>query len=543
MEIKNLNLSYGIQYIFKDVNIVIPKNEKIGVVGVNGAGKTTLFKLMMGILTPDSGKIIYDKNERIDCLAQVINQDILDSNITTFEYLLSGRPIEKLNQQLKYQYSLLTNEDIDQNKIFNKINKIQEQLDYWDCYNAEALLYKIIYGVAISDDTLLKPLKELSGGTKSLVEFVRLLYSNPDILLLDEPTNHLDKNSKDYITNYLKNYNGTIFIISHDEKFLDEITTKTLFIDKRTKNMKLYDGNFSKAMKLQKEYEDNLKNEASKQQKEEDKLRNIINKYSNSSGKRKKMAQDREKKLKHLLANKIEDIDDNKKVSFEMKKNRDSAVIPIKIENISFKYNKTNKHNIINNLSVNIYKNEKFLIVGSNGVGKSTLLKLIIGKLKQDTGNIEIANKTDIAYYAQELEILNQNDTILENLRCSNYTDKQLRSILSKFLFNSDEVFKRVEVLSPGEKARVALAKISISGANLLLLDEPTNHLDPNTQKIIADVFKNYDGTMIVVSHNPDFVDNLGIKRMLMLPSGMIKNYDRKIVEKYNLENKRTNKW
>ena len=178
------------------------------------------------------------------------------------------------------------------------------------------------------------------------------------------------------------------------------------------------------------------------------------------------------------------------------------------------------------------------MIVGENGVGKSTLLKLIVGLLEPDSGSIRLGNKTDIGYYAQELELLDNESTILDNLLNLGYTQRQLRSILAKFLFFGDDVYKSVSILSPGEKSRVALAKISLSGANMLLLDEPTNHLDPETQNLIADVFKNYEGTMIVVSHNPEFVDNLGIERLLVLPEGKMLYYDRKIVEHYQDLNK-----
>lgn len=188
-------------------------------------------------------------------------------------------------------------------------------------------------------------------------------------------------------------------------------------------------------------------------------------------------------------------------------------------------------------MSFSITRGEKFLVVGKNGVGKSTLLKLIVGELKPDKGQIEIGNKTDIGYYAQEHELLDNNKTIMENLKDVNIPESKLRNILGRFLFTGDEVFKRVEVLSPGERSRVALAKLSLSGSNLLILDEPTNHLDPTTQQIIADTFKDYSGTMLVVSHNPDFVDNLGIERTLEMPSGEISYYDREQVEYYKKVN------
>lgn len=542
MQFKNLTMSFGTQTIFEDVNLNIPDNVKIGVVGVNGAGKTTLFKLLMGLEFADTGKIITKNGYRIDWLPQVISDDVDNMNMEVLEYLMQARPIKKLNIELQTLYESLANTNSNQNEIFNKIEKVQKQLDYWDSYNAENTLFKIIDGVKLSDDILLKKLNELSGGQKSKVAFVKLLYSNPEIILLDEPTNHLDEENKKYIINYLKNYKGTVLIISHDVDFLDQVTTKTLFLDKRTKSFSLYDGNYSYFKRVQKERDENLLKQAQIQQQEEEKLREIINKYSSASGNRKRMAQDREKKLEKLLSNKIEVLSPNKKIKFNLDIDRESSTIPLKIENLCFRYDKESSQNIINSLNFELHRGEKFLVVGENGAGKSTLLKLIAGLLTADKGEIKLGNKTDLGYYAQELELLDNAKTILENFRDVSYSQKQLRNILARFLFMGNDVYKNVGILSPGEKSRVALAKLSMSGANLLLLDEPTNHLDPETQYLIAEVFKDYQGTMIVVSHNPDFVDNLGIERTLILPTGEISYYNRETVERYKVLNKQRRK-
>ena len=539
MQIKNLSMSFGAQDVFKNVNLNIPDNEKIGLVGVNGAGKTTLFKIMMGLEYPDSGKVYFKKGTRVDWLPQEITMDVDDLNVNVLDYLLSGRPIDKLNIELQNVYDSLSNENTNQKEAFTKIDTLQKQLDYWDSYNAESTLLKIIDGLNISDDILEKNLSEISGGQKSKVAFAKLLYNNPEIVLLDEPTNHLDEASKEYVVNFLKHYKGTVFIISHDIEFLDKVTSKTLFLDKRTKSFELYDGNYSKFKKLQSEKEEQLLKQAQIQEQEEKKLREIVNKYANSSGHRKRIAQDRVKKLERLLKEKIEVIEPNKKVNFKMDIERESSVTPVQIKNLCFKYDKNNPNYIINNLNFDLHKGEKFLVVGENGVGKSTLLKLLVGLLKPDEGEINIGKKTDIGYYAQELEILQTAKTILENFSDTDYSQRQIRSILSRFLFYGDEVFKNVSILSPGEKSRVALAKLAMCKANLLLLDEPTNHLDPETQRMIAEVFKTYEGTMIVVSHNPEFVDNLGIERLLLLPDGKISYYDRSIVEHYQELNKK----
>lgn len=539
MQIKNLTMSFGTQVLFENINLNIPENEKVGVVGVNGAGKTTFFKIVMGLEYPDDGKIILKNGSRVSWLPQVITEDVEDLNINVLDYLMLGRPIVSLNDKLQRLYEELANPNCDQNKVYGEIDKIQKQLEYWDVYNAESILLKIIDGMNIDDTILNRKLGELSGGQKSKVAFAKLLYSKPEVILLDEPTNHLDEESKKYVIEYLKGYKGSVFIISHDIDFLNQVTTKTLFLDKRTRKLELFDGNYNKFKKLQLEREEALLRQAQIQQQEENKLREIVNKYANASGNRKRMAQDREKKLEKLMKEKIQVLDKNKTIDFKIGITREDSKQPLKITDLSFKYDKTDSNNIIDHLNFELSRGEKFLIVGENGAGKSTLLKLIVGLLEPDSGYIKLGNKTDIGYYAQELELLDNESTILDNLISMGYNQRQLRSILSKFLFYGNDVYKNVSVLSPGEKSRVALAKISLSGANMLLLDEPTNHLDPETQNLIAEVFKNYDGTMIVVSHNPEFVDNLGIERLLILPEGKISYYDRDIVEHYQTLNKR----
>ena len=537
MIIKNLNLSFGMQDVFKDININIPDNEKIGIVGVNGAGKSTFFKVLLKKLEPNSGKIEFNSKVNISLLPQVIDDEIPNLNIPVFDYLLSARPIKELEEQLATIYNDVANETDTkkQNKLMKKIDSIQNRLNYYDVYEAENILLKIISGMHIDDDLLYKNLNELSGGQKSKIAFARLLYSKPEIMLLDEPTNHLDSKSKDYIVNYLKNYHGGVFIISHDNDFLDKVTNKTLYLDKRNHNMMLYDGSYSKFMKVKKANEEALDRAILMQEKEEEKLEKIVLHYSNSSGNRKKMAQDREKKLNKLRENKLSKEKEIKKINFKIKIDKESSINPIILDKVSFSYD--NKHKIINNLSFTLTRGEKFLIVGNNGVGKSTLLKLIVSKLKPNKGIIDINYKTKIAYYAQEHELLDNNKTIMDNFLDTNYSDKEIRNCLGRFMFYGDDVFKEIKTLSPGDRARVMLAKISLSGANVLILDEPTNHLDPETQSKISDIFRDYEGTMLVVSHNEDFVRNLQIERMLILPEGKITFYSEDKFDKYKKVN------
>lgn len=535
MKIENLCMSFGTQTIFDNISFQINNNDKVGIIGVNGAGKSTLFNILLGNITPDAGNITLNTKINLGYLPQVIMDDASNEEETVFEYLLEGRPIKELKEELNSLYEIIarTQDEYELKKYYKKINCVSELLEYYDEYNAESSLLKIISGMNIDDNLLDLKLKNISGGQKSKVAFARLLYSNPEIMLLDEPTNHLDLDTKDYIIDYLKNYHGIILVISHDIEFLNEVTKKTLYVDKIKHNVEMYNGNYEKYIKIKNERDLAKKRLYERQQKEEEKLKGIIAKYIRGNEKKANIAKDRIKKLEKLESEKVELEKKNKYTKFNMKINRPSYSVPIKCNNLTFGYDEENL--LYENLNFDLSRGEKLLVVGENGIGKTTLLRLIMGYLKPLEGNIEITEKTDIAYYAQEHEILEPNKTILENFANFGLADYEIRRMLGSFLFSGDDIFKKVEVLSPGERSRVALAKISLTGANTLLLDEPTNHLDPMTQLIISDTFKNYEGTMLLVSHNLDFVDNLNINRMLLLPSGRITYYDRDIVMHYEM--------
>lgn len=541
MNIQSLTMSFGLQTIYDNVSFQINENDKVGIVGVNGAGKSTLFNLILGKLTPDDGKIIIKNNINIGYLPQVITDEIPNDDITVFDYLLLGRPIEELKKKLTNLYEkIATIEDQKElNHYLKEITKVEDKLTYYDEYNAESTLLKIITGMNIDDKLLDLKLKNISGGQKSKIAFARLLYSKPEIMLLDEPTNHLDIDTKDYIISYLKKYHGMILVISHDIEFLNEVTTKTLYVDKIKHNVEIYNGNYQKYLKIKEERDLAKKRLFEKQQKEEEKLKNIISKYIRGNEKKANIAKDRIKKLERLQSEKVTIEKENKYAKFKMKINYPSYTIPLACQNLAFGYTEDNL--LYENLNFDLTRGEKLLVVGENGIGKTTLLRLIMNYLTPLEGKIIIGEKTNIAYYAQEHEILDSNKTILENFNSFGLPEYELRKVLGSFLFSGNEINKRTSVLSPGERSRVALAKISLSGANTLLLDEPTNHLDPMTQMIIADTFSDYEGTMLVVSHNLDFVDNLNINRMLLLPSGKITYYNRDIVMHYEMLNEGNN--
>lgn len=539
MIIKNLSFSYQLQEIFKEVSLAFKENDHVGIIGVNGAGKSTFFKLILGELTPDEGKIILKKDTKVGFLPQVIGDTIPNMDVSVFDYLLEGRPIKKLEEELEATYLKISVETDEKklNSLMKRISWLQERLDYYDVYEASNILFKIIEGMQMDSALLDQPLKYLSGGQKSKVAFARLLYSKSEILLLDEPTNHLDQDSKTFIVQYLKKYHGLVLIISHDIEFLNEVTTSTLYLDKTTHSMELFPGSYEKYLRIRNERQKTEERLLDKQLREEEKLKKIIAKYIGGNEKKARIAKDRQKKLARLESEKVVLEKKKKTAHFKILVKEKSGILPLKCENLTFGY--ANQSLLFENLTFDLTRGEKFLIVGENGVGKSTLLKLIMNYMAPLAGKIDINFKTNIGYYAQEHELLNKDKTILENLQEFNMSLGQLRSFLGNFLFTGEDVYKKVSVLSPGERSRVALAKLALTGSNLLLLDEPTNHLDPETQKLIAEVFKTYEGTMLVVSHNVEFVSHLGIERMLMLPSGQVKYYDEETVLYYQKLNEK----
>ena len=532
MQGENMFLAFGSETIYDDANFRIEEKDKVGVVGVNGAGKTTLFKIILKEERLDAGKVTIN-NKKIGYLPQEIS--FKDKEMIVLDYLYSARPIEKLEKELNNIYEKLPSvENKEQTRLLRKAEKIQNELDSLHQYTAEDELLSIIDNMKIESDLLEMKVGDLSGGQKSKIAFARLLYENADILLLDEPTNHLDMKTKDFVINYLKSYHGMVLVISHDIDFLNEVITKIMFINKVTHKIKIYKGNYTEFKRLYAEEMLQKELRIKEQEREIKELTEVVKKAEQASRTNhnlKRLGQSRKK----MLDKKLEELETRdtkyKTVSMKVEPLEKSGKIPIEVEHLTFHY--PNKNNLYYNLSFQLQRGEKFLIVGENGVGKSTLLKLILNNLSPIKGNIIYGYNVKIAYYAQELEILDEEKTILENVDNPHYNDLELRTFLGNFLFTKDDVFKKVKVLSPGEKARVALCKILLERANIIILDEPTNHFDPETQKIIGENFKNYTGTLIMVSHNPSFVEQIGVTRMLILPEGKIVEYQKELLHYY----------
>jgi ATP-binding cassette subfamily F protein 3 len=541
MKANHLQLAYGTKVIYDDCNFNLENGDKVGIVGVNGAGKTTLFRIILGEQQLDDGEIELP-GHRLGYLPQEITIPPEHDDITVWEYVASGRPVDELQERLNFEYEKLAKYP-GSNAILARITELQDLIDSYDLANFDYELLKILDKMHLSD-LVDQKMKELSGGQKSKVAFARVLFENASLLLLDEPTNHLDVETKQFVANYLRSYKGTVLVISHDIDFLDTVTNKILFVNKTTHKMKVYRGNYSDFRRQYAEEKAAEDARITEQEREIKRLSEFVararaTKRSNTAliG----MGHQREKVLAKKLAELGEREQEYARVAMHITPAKEGSKTPLEVQNLSFAY--PGGPQLYDRLSFSLTRGEKFLIVGENGVGKSTLLKLIVGELTPTEGSIILGHNITIAYYAQELEILDERRTILENVQSYDFTDTESRSMLSNFLFYGDDVYKKVAVLSPGEKARVALCKILLQRANLVILDEPTNHFDPETQKIIGENLKDYTGTIIMVSHNPAFVEQVGITRMLVVPRhhqdakkpelAIIKNYSRELLEYY----------
>lgn len=529
--VTNLDKSFDGNLIFKNLSFSVQDGDKVAVVGLNGAGKSTLFRILLNQIDCDSGDFYMGKNPRIGWMPQTIDELNLPKDVIVYDFLRSGRPLAEIEQRMAEIYSKMADGD-ESEDLLQQLGACQSEFEYWDGYSAESELETMIDQMGIDRQNLNKKLGELSGGQKSKISFIRTLYARPNVLFLDEPTNHLDAASREWMTDYLVSTDASVIFISHDEEFINKVADKTLYLDAMMHTGTLYSFGYQRFLRTLAETNESLERQLQKQMREINRIQAFIDKQRGKFGKMAKQAQSREKLLEKKLQNLAVVPPEKKGINLELKPNREEDILPVCVEDLFFAYTPNKK--VIKKLTFSLNRGEKFLIVGENGAGKSTLLKLLYKILTPDSGTLRIGKKTDLGYYAQEYETLNPEITILEN--ASSVTDvstSKLRSVLGHFNFVGDKVNQTVKTMSPGERSRLELAKLCLGGANVLLLDEPTNHLDVATKKIIANSLAEYGGTLIIVSHDLEFLKHLGIDRMLMLPSGRLQFYDENIVRRY----------
>ncbi len=504
ISVTNLSYYIGGRALYENANMFIKPNDKIGLIGLNGRGKSTLLRLLNGEYTPDAGTI----SKSNDCTIGFLNQDLLsyqtDDSILTVamqafkDAVDTQRAIEKTLHELETAYA---------DALVDKLTKLQEKFEMLDGYTMQAKAEEILEGIGFSTADLHRPLREFSGGWRMRVMLAKLLLEKPSLLMLDEPTNHLDLPSIEWVEGYLRNYEGAVIVVSHDRTFLDNVTTRTVEVTQQ--QLVSYEGNYSFYLQEKELREQIQQNAYENQQQKIRQTERFIERFRAKATKARQV-QSRIKALERM--EKIEEVvDDAAAVNFRFRFNQQPGRFIVQLNNVSKSYGSLE---ILRNTSASIERSDKIALIGANGKGKSTLLRVIAGT-EPIEGERILGYNVIPAFFAQhQLESLHLENEILEELKQagSGKTEQELRNVLGCFLFNDEDQFKKIKVLSGGEKSRVALAKTLISEANFLLLDEPTNHLDFISENILIQALQQYQGSFVVVSHNRHFVSQVANK-------------------------------
>ncbi len=504
LAINNLSYFIGGRALFEDANLHIKPKDKIGLIGLNGTGKSTLLRLMVGEYTADGGEITKSN----DCTIGFLNQDLLSyqtqDSILSVAMQAFGEAVEIEKKMEKVLHKM---ETAYEDKLVDQLSKLQEKYEVLDGYALQSKAEEILEGIGFNTEDLHRPLQEFSGGWRMRVMLAKLLLEKPSLLLLDEPTNHLDLPSIQWIENYLKTYEGAVIIVSHDRQFLDN-TAETI-VEVSNCQLNLYAGNYSFYLEEKELRNEIQKNAFENQQQKIKQTERFIERFRSKATKARQV-QSRVKSLERM--DKVDDvIEENARVNFKFNFKNASGRTVSELKNVSKAYDTIE---ILRDTSAIIERGDKIALIGANGKGKSTLLRIIAGTEKV-SGEHNPGYNVNMAFFAQhQLEALNVNNEILEELKQegSEKTEQELRSVLGCFLFSDEEVYKKIKVLSGGEKSRVALAKTLISEANFLLLDEPTNHLDMQSVNILAQALQQYQGTFVVVSHDRQFISEIANK-------------------------------
>ncbi|TXT27721.1 MAG: ATP-binding cassette subfamily F member 3, partial [Chitinophagaceae bacterium] len=506
ISVDGLSVSFGGRYLYEDVSFLINNKDRIGLAGKNGSGKSTLLKILAGVKKSFEGNVSIPKGCTIDYLPQdmVFNlgKTVFDETSTAFDN------IKKLEKRIdEITHLLETRTDYESNEYLDLVTELNEENDRFAVIGGNSMkgdIEQTLIGLGFSPNDFTRMTDEFSGGWRMRIELAKILLQKPNVILLDEPTNHLDIESIQWLEGFLKNYYGTIVMVSHDKIFLDSITTRTIEIS----SGKIYDykANYSKYIQLRQERREQLTAAAKNQQKFIEKTEQLIGKFRAKASKA-SFAQSLIKKLDKLEIIEVDE-EDTKSIRFHFPQATRSGKVVVESVNLKKSYD---PKTIFSNVDFIIERQEKIAFVGRNGEGKSTMVRLIAGKEKFE-GTLNIGFNVDIGYYAQnQTESLDLKKTVLATIeeRAVTSINVNIRQILGSFLFRGDDVDKKVSVLSGGEKARLAMCMLLLHPYNFLVLDEPTNHLDMRSKEVLKKALMEYNGTLIIVSHDRDFLQGM----------------------------------
>ncbi len=517
---QNISKSFGTDVIIQKASFHIEEHEKAAIVGINGAGKSTLLKMIVKELEPDDGMVAIAKEKTIGYLAQ---NEVIDSKRTIYEEVLSAKqPVIDMEQEIRRMESQMDRVAQEELEAFmEKYERLVHQFELADGYTYRSEVIGVLNGLGFAEADFQKTQAELSGGQKTRVALGRLLVTKPDILLLDEPTNHLDMESIQWLENYLLNYNGAVLIVSHDRYFMDKIVSKVIEVFQHQVNS--YNGNYTEYAEKKAQVRAAQIRAYYNQQQEIRHQEEVIAKLKSFNREKSiKRAESREKML-----NKIERLDKPTEESTDIHLKLEPCITSgndvIKVERLAKSFD---GNRLFEEVDFSIFRGERVALIGNNGTGKTTILKIINEMLPADAGEITLGTNVHIGYYDQEHQVLHAEKTLFEEISDDypHLTNTQIRNVLAAFLFTNDDVFKRIGDLSGGERGRVSLAKLMLSEANFLILDEPTNHLDITSKEILEHALIHYEGTVFFVSHDRYFI-NRTATRVLELHERQVLNY------------------
>lgn len=519
IDLANISLQFGGNYLFENVSFKINSGDKISLVGANGTGKSSLLKIINEDLQPESGKILKQKNITIGYLPQ---ENVTHKNKLLLEEALSALSnlvlLREKEIEITNRLGLLIseNEKID---LVNQLGEVHHKLEEMDSYTAESKIKKILLGLGFSEEDFSRSTNEFSGGWQMRIALAKILISQNDLLLMDEPTNHLDIDSLEWLISYLKSYQGALLVVSHDKHFINQITNKTLEI--YLNRFYKFNGDYDAYLNYKEERDKLAETQSMQQQKKIKETEKFIERFRYKATKAKQV----QSRIKQLEKIEIIELPENKSdISIRFPDPQVSGKINIELDAISKSYG---PKKIFEGLDFSVNRGEKIAFVGTNGAGKTTLAKIIAGEIGYNSGKRITGHNTIISYYAQDVaDELDPSLDILETLEkiSEEKTIGQLRTLLGAFLFSGDDVFKKIGVLSGGEKSRVALAKILLTKSNFIILDEPTNHLDISSKDVLLKALINFSGSLILVSHDIDFLKPL-VNKVVEVKQGKIKEY------------------
>lgn len=516
----NISKSFGTDVIIKSCSFNIEDHEKAAIVGINGAGKSTLLKIITGIEPADTGLVTLAKDKTLGYLSQ---QQNLNSDNTIYDELLSVKQyILDMEAQLRsIENQMKSADDTALETLMKKYSDLNHEFELNNGYAYKSEITGVLKGLGFAEEDFTLNVNTLSGGQKTRVALGRLLLSKPDIILLDEPTNHLDMESISWLENYLLNYSGAVLIVAHDRYFLDKIVSKIIELDNG--NATVFSGNYTDYASKKAILRNMQLKEYLNQQREIKHQEEVITKLKQFNREKSiKRAESREKML-----NKMEFVDKpeilNDKMDIKLEPNVISGNDVLTVDNLTKGFDGTV---LFDNICFQIKRGERVALIGSNGTGKTTILKLINGIIPADSGSIYLGAKVNIGYYDQEHHVLDPDKTIFDEIRDAypDLNNTQIRNTLAAFLFTNEDVFKYIKDLSGGERGRVSLAKLMLSNANFLILDEPTNHLDITSKEILENALNSYTGTVLFVSHDRYFINSTAT-RIIELANKTVVNY------------------